>query len=121
MKLVRDFTEEELAINFSRKLRSKGIANHVAMFRGNNTFKYGGGPKTWAVWVLLESQHSDALKLIKGARHVVENPLTEEEILELEMRLGKAAKNKILRELGLFVVLFVGAILLVIYSVTSNA
>lgn len=120
MKLVRDFTEEELAIRFSRKLRSKGIANHVAMFRGNNTFIYGGGPKTWAVWVLLDGQYSDALRLVKGSRYEVKNPLTEDEILALEENIAKIEKKKIWRELFVFLVLFFGSISLVIYSVISN-
>jgi hypothetical protein len=54
------------------------------MFRGNNTHKYGGGIKTWAVWVLLDSQYDDAIKLIKGNRHQIENPLTQEQIVVME-------------------------------------
>jgi hypothetical protein len=87
MKLVRDFTEQEFAESFALKLRSKGIPSHFAMFRGNNTHRYGGGPETWAVWVLIDEQHEDALKLIKSSRHKVTNPLSEDEIVAFEENL----------------------------------
>ncbi len=78
MKLVQDFTDQNEALGFSLKIRAKGIPNHVAMFRGNNTHRYGGGPKTWAVWVLIDSQFEDAVKLIRNSRHKIKNPLSEE-------------------------------------------
>ena len=77
MKLIRDFTSHDVARNFSIKLRGKGIPTHIAMFRGNNTSLYGGGPKTWAVWVLIDTQLDDAIRLIKGSRYEVKDPLSE--------------------------------------------
>ncbi len=114
MKLVRDFTDQNEALRFSLKIRAKGIPNHVAMFRGNNTHRYGGGPKTWAVWVLIDTQFDDAIKLIKGSRHKVKEPLTEEEIVSIEMEMSKNDKRKIIIDLSIFTVVFIGLIIFVI-------
>ena len=121
MKLIRDFTDNESAIRFSQKLRSNGVPSHVAMFRGNNTSIYGGGPKTWAVCVLIDSQYDDALMLIKGNRHKVNNPLNESEIVELESMLAKANKKKILIEIIVFMVFIICAISFAIYTILRNS
>ncbi|MFT4763814.1 MAG: hypothetical protein ACI9OH_000904 [Oleispira sp.] len=114
MKLIRDFTSHDVAHNFSLKLRGKGIPTHVAMFRGNNTHRYGGGPKTWAVWVLVDTQLDDAIRLIKGSRHEVRNPLNEEEIVAIEMELLRKGKNEILRNLSVLLIALVGLVAFVI-------
>lgn len=114
MKLIRDFTSHDVAHNFSLKLRGKGIPTHVAMFRGNNTHRYGGGPKTWAVWVLVDTQLDDAIRLIKVSRHEVRNPLDEEEIVAIEMELLRKGKNEILRNLSVFLIALVGLVVFVI-------
>jgi hypothetical protein len=114
MKLIRDFASHEVAHNFSLKLRGKGIPTHVAMFRGNNTHKYGGGPKTWAVWVLVDTQLDDAVRLIKGSRYEVRNPLSEEEIVAIEVEALRKGKYEILRNLSVFLIVLVGLVVSVI-------
>jgi hypothetical protein len=114
MKLVEDFTDQNEAINFSLAIRAKGIPNHVAMFRGNNTHRYGGGPKTWAVWVLIDPQFDDAIKLIRNSRHKVKNPLTEEEIFSIEMDLSKNDRRKIIIDSSIFITAFIGLIVFVV-------
>ena len=121
MKLVRDFTDNESAIRFAQKLRSNGVASHVAIFRGNNTSIYSGGQKTWAVWVLIDSQYNDALMLIKGNRHKVDNPLTESEIIELESMLAKANKKRGLIEISIFIILIICAISFAIFTVLKDS
>lgn len=121
MKLVRDFTDNESAIRFAQKLRSNGVPSYVAMFRGNNTSIYSGGPKTWAVWVLIDSQHNDALMLIKGNRHKVDNPLTESEIIELESMHAKANKKRVLIEISIFMILTICAISFAIVTVLKDS
>jgi hypothetical protein len=114
MYLVRDFEEKDSAVAFYRRLRKNGIAGHVAMFRGNNTRRYGGGEKTWAVWVLLKEQHPEALILIKSKRYKVKSPLSEKEIVELESQISKRNLKKIAIEssLILLVVLIALGVLL---------
>ncbi len=84
MKLVRDYNERADATNFSEKLKSHGIAAKVAMNKGNNSHIFGGGPKSWGVWVLLDEQYPDAYQLRKGNRHKVKRPLSPEEIEAIE-------------------------------------
>lgn len=118
MKLVRDFTEKDDAEAFARKLISRGIPVHFAMFRGNNTFRYGGGPKTWAVWVLIDEQHEDAIKLIKGSRHKVSSPLTEEEMASFYAEIKAHNKKGIKTHIAVFIagLLFLVGLILVIWG-----
>ncbi|WP_308375649.1 hypothetical protein [Microbulbifer sp. RZ01] len=103
MKIVRDFKQQDDAVNFAFKLRERGIPTHVGVFKSNNSHFYtGGGPRTYGVWVLDEKQHHDAVLLIKGGRHKVENPLSEEQMVHLERELSRKNIRIVVRDLILF-------------------
>ncbi len=76
-------------------LRSKGIlAKHNSEFQKaphSHLNKKG-------VWVILDSQYADAVALMSDGFHKVSNPLTEEEMLQLEAD----AKNLLLNQSSKF-------------------
>jgi len=115
MKLVRDFTERDMAFSFAKRLRRKGIPNHIAMFRGNNTHRYGGGPKTWAVWTLIDNQHDDAIQLIKNKGHKVQSPLSEPEIIQFELDLAQRTNKSVLTQLAIFTAGLLSLMVFIIY------
>lgn len=106
MKLIREYTEQEDAIAFQRKLRLVGIASQVAINKGNNQSIYGGGIKSHGVWALLESQYNDAMLLRKGNNHVVKNPLSEEELIEVEQYRKKKTLPRFYLLSALFIISF---------------
>lgn len=103
MKIVRDFTSEKDAVSFAHKLRERGIPTHIGVFKGSNFHIYtSDGPKTYGVWVLEDSQYNDAVRLIKGGKHKVKNPLSEEQIAHLEAELTRKNIHVILRDMAIF-------------------
>ena len=93
MKLVRDYHHQGDAKEFSLKLRKKGILSFTAPSRATPNRPPSGLYKRHdfrvGVWVVLEEQFYDAVRLSKGNRHVVQNPLTEEEMKEIEISIEK--------------------------------
>ncbi|WP_461518074.1 hypothetical protein [Porticoccus sp.] len=121
MKIIADFVEKERAVSFSRRLRRKGIPTHVAIFKGNNTHLYGGGPKTFGVWSLVDCQHNDAVILLKDKGHKVEYSLSEDQMQLLENEIGVAQLKKVRRDIAVFVIVFISVMFFVIWSWFANA
>ena len=121
MKIVRDFKQQDDAVNFAAKLRERGIATHVGVFKGNNSYFYtGGGPRTYGVWVLDDKQYHDAVLLIKGGRHKVENPLNEEQMARLESEISSRNFRIVVRDLIIFLLALGTIIVLLVDQWHSN-
>ena len=122
MKIVRDFKQEDEAVKFAGKLRERGIPTHVGVFKANNSYFYtGGGPRTYGVWVLDEKQYHDAVLLIKGRRHVVKNPLSEDQMVRLESEISSRNIKMVARDLIIFSLVLGTLIVLLVRQWQSNA
>jgi hypothetical protein len=118
MSLVRCHANIESAAAFSNKLRTLGIPTYIGIHRSNDTNRYGGGPKIYGVWVLLDSQLEDAKKLIKGNQHKVENPLTEEEMVGLENSMRANRKSEFLKVTSYIIVILLSIAFSIMYFIS---
>lgn len=82
MKFIADTEIPNSPCEYVRLLASKGIlAKHNSEFQNaphNHLNKKG-------VWVIIDSQYADAVALMSNRSHTVENPLSKEEMLRLEV------------------------------------
>ena len=125
MKLVRDYHYQSDAKDLSLKLRKKGVLSFTAPSRAIPNQPLSGLYKRHnfrtGVWVVLEQQYSDAIKLAKGNRHTVQNPLTEEQMKEIELELEKVkAKSRDKRLLTATLLIASALFAIVIFSVLRN-
>jgi|GEM_PF-4713622 len=125
MKLVRDYHYQSDAKALSLKLRDKGVLTFTAPSKAIPNKPLSGLYKRHnfrtGVWVVLEEQLSDAVKLSKGNKHIVEKPLTEEEMKEIEIEVEKLkaeSNNKYLTTASLVIV--AGVLIIIAYSVLKN-
>lgn len=96
MKLLRQYQYSSDAERVADKLRNRGILCHVSSKQSHSLGPYSGVVSV-GLWVVLNSQYRDALAVLDNPRHKVENPLAEEEMLELEAyaatRVAKVAER----------------------------
>jgi hypothetical protein len=120
MKLVKTFSHIDFAATFSCKLREFGIPTYigtVVISNDNFKYRYQVRPTAYGVWVLLETQYEDALKLRKGRRHKVKNPLSEEEMVRVENLIrSKRRKSFFTLVLGFSTLVILGLMLVLIFA-----
>ena len=93
LRLLRRFYSEGDAETLSAKMRRKGILTHVSSKQSRSLSSVNTGAFTSEVWVVLSSQYEDAFALMHSRRYSVKNPLTEEEMLQLEKLASEAASK----------------------------
>ena len=86
MKLVDQYIDPATANAARVRLRIAGIATHVEPIdpQPGESVKRRVG-----LWVLVESQHEDAIKVLVNPRHQPRNPLGLDEISRLEAAVEK--------------------------------
>ncbi|MDO3384279.1 hypothetical protein QWI17_00325 [Gilvimarinus sp. SDUM040013] len=95
MKFIADTEIPIDPYDYLGLLRSQGI-----LAKRNSEFQKAplAGLSREGIWVILNSQYTDALALISDKSHIVANPLTEGEMVELEIE----AKSMLLNASGSF-------------------
>ncbi|WP_370980220.1 hypothetical protein [Agaribacterium sp. ZY112] len=118
MKLVVDFMTPNRANKFARLLRREGIPSFVGISRvGHHPNRFIWGQRTYGVWVLVESQHREALSLAEGNEVKVSNPLSEEEMILVEKQAIRKDRITIIRDISVF---FVAVMAFVIFVVVAS-
>jgi len=94
MKHLRKYNDLHEAQSTASRLRAFGVLAFVSN-EHSRTHSFITGAFSVDLWVVLDSQYSDAMALFDNDEHIVENPISEEEILRLEAE----AKTSIRSEL----------------------
>ena len=82
MKLVTTSTDKLYVAEKSSFLRSKGILTSTS---GVNAAQIGYPAQSEIVlWVVINEQYEDAIACLNNENHEVENPLSQEQMAELE-------------------------------------
>jgi len=104
MKLLKEFDNKEEAKVFASALLHKGIAAHLAGAYSSN-YRIVTGTTKVSVWVVLNEQFEDAVKLINDPDYQVQNRLPDAEIEKFNqalegqlplLKINDETKNKIL-------------------------
>lgn len=110
MKYIRDYDSRSDATAFKDKLRKKGVLAVIEKSRA-----VPPRPSAWkeprrfrtGVWVVIDYQYEDAMSLRKGNSHVVKNPLTEDEMLRLELEVKAVAAERSTNMMNIVVTILV--------------
>ncbi|WP_281213753.1 hypothetical protein [Shewanella insulae] len=112
MILLKEYESEIDAKSLAERLRAKGIFTHVSSRQSKRIGAFATGALKVGVWSVLDHQATDAIALLSNNRHQVENPLTEEEMVELETKIdspGGALYNAAILTLSVMALALVGA------------
>lgn len=90
MKLFKSFEHLSEAELVAIQMRNKGIMTHVANRNSKNLGAIGAGPLQVGLWVVLDEQYEDARQLYDNPNHVVSDPLTEEQMRQLDEQTEEA-------------------------------
>ena len=121
MKYIRDYDSRGDATALKDKLRKKGVLAVIEKSRA-----VPPRPSAWkeprrfrtGVWIVIDSQYEDAMSLRKGNSHVVENPLTEDEMLRLELEVKAVVAERSTNIMNIVVtILCLGLIVTFVYRV----
>jgi len=88
MILLKQYESEGDAARLAERLRARGVLTHISSIRSKRKGAFTTGAFRVGVWLVLDHQAKDAIALLSNKRHKVENPLTEEEMVELESKIG---------------------------------
>jgi uncharacterized protein YqhQ len=117
VKILKQFQSESDAKFLAERFRNKGILTFISSVQSRKLSSLYTGAFTSVVWVVLESQYSDAFLLLEFKQHKVEHPLSEQEMQELEEQ-GKISFSETIQNSASTMLNYVfGTILLVIVSV----
>ncbi len=90
-------------------LKSRGIAIHMSD-RGLAGMKTG---VEVGLWIILDSQFDDALHLMRDRNHQVENPLSLEEMVNIERSANESSLNiltKAFFKMGMIALIFIAVV-----------
>lgn len=94
MKHLQKFDAVFNAQEEARKLRSFGILTYISN-EHSRTHSFITGAFSVDLWVVLDKQYHDAKELLQNEHHVVEEPLSEEEMRKIETESTKFLSNEI--------------------------
>jgi hypothetical protein len=97
MKLVSQYPDLGEAENDSSLLEFRGIATFISNRRANRLNALPSIAYRVGLWVVLDEQLNDALKLLSNQDHAVSNPLSRSEIIELKNSVGSGNLTQVLR------------------------
>jgi len=100
MELISQYPDLGEAENDSYLLESRGIATFIAGRRANRLLGHRRFVYQVGLWVVLDEQLNDALKLLSNQDHTVSNPLSRSEIIELKTSVGSGDLTVVLRFLA---------------------
>jgi len=112
MKLLQEFDNQVEGKAFASALLQKGIATHLAGAYSSN-YRIATGTTKVGVWIVLDDQFEDAIKLLSNPNHQVQNRLPDTEIEKFKqalegqlplLQINNKAKNKILTGIVLLTV-----------------
>lgn len=84
MKHLTDFDDLYTAQTTSNRLRASGVLTHVSN-EHSRTHSFITGAFSVGLWVILDEQYNDAIGLLNNKQHVVDTPLSEDEMTTLEL------------------------------------
>lgn len=88
MILLKEYVSEIDADNLAERLRRKGVFTHVSGKQSKQLGALVTGAVKVGVWAVLDHQVKDAIALLSNNKHQVENPLTEEEMVDIEVKMA---------------------------------
>ena len=126
MKLLRSYEDLPDAEHLSERLRNRGVMTFISSRRSHNLHRYRTGAFKVGVWAVLPYQFDDAIELLKNKKHKVNNPLSLQEIIELEAEAKYSYANRFNKMAVGFVTWFLILALIVLvgfvaYSMIGNA
>lgn len=120
MKLLKEFSSASDAEALVERLRAKGVLTHLSGMNSRRLGAIATGAMQVGVWAVLNEQVDDAIALLTNNIHLVENPLTEEEMLNLESQAKASMTSSVNSGLNkLAVALLAILIMVAAYSVLS--
>ena len=118
MKLIQEFYSEVDAEKARDKLRKRGILTYISSKGSNNLSSIYTGAFKVGLWAVLDNQYHDACKILTKKQCKVRYPLSEDQMVEIEINNKKEAPSIILRALLkflVFVIVVVGTTIFLIY------
>lgn len=112
MKLFKSFEDLSEAELVAMQMRHKGIMTYVANRNSKNLGAMGAGPLQIGLWVVLDKQYEDARRFYENPDHVVSDPLTAEQMRQLDAQ-AEDARRLLSRRLlnGLMIAIASGLLL----------
>lgn len=112
MKHLRKYNDLYEAQSAASRLRAFGVLTFVSN-EYSRTHSFITGAFSVDLWVVLDTQYSDAMALLDDEDHIVENPMSEETMLRLEAE-AKASMSNELKRGSLANLLFIPALLVLV-------
>ncbi len=103
MKLLREFQNIYDAEHLSKRLRNKGVMTFISSKRSHNLHRHRTGATKVGVWAVLPHQYEDAFILLSNKKHKLEDPLSLEEMQQLEEQTTAEFSRTINRTLETFI------------------
>ena len=98
-------------------LRIAGIATHVDLMDPHNVQPSKSGKTRVGLWVLDESQHEDAIQVLVNPEYKLKNPLSFDEISQLEAAVEKRPPPRRKPSDVVFILLLIAGLLgLIVYT-----
>jgi len=113
MILLKEYVSETDADALADRLRAKGVLTHVSGRQSQQLSAFVTGAVKVGVWAVLDHQAKDAVALLSNNRHQVVNPLSEEEMIDLELKMTAAGGD--LSNIAIKVLVVIGLLGLGIY------
>ena len=112
MKHLRKYHDLYNAQSAASRLRAFGVLAFVSN-EHSRTHSFITGAFSVDLWVVLDTQYSDAIALLENDDHIVEKPISEEAMLRLEAEVKTSMDNE-LKSGSLANLLFIPAILVLV-------
>lgn len=120
MTLLKEFVSASDAEALVERLRAKGVLTHLSGMNSNQLGAIATGTLKVGVWAVLNEQVDDAIALLTNNSHLVETPLTEEEMLNLESQAKESMTSSVNSGLNKLAVALVSILIMAAaYSVLS--
>ena len=119
MKLLNQYIDPEDAAEARRCLREAGVASLVEAMDPHSVQPSKSGATHVGLWVLLDDQLPDAIKVLEDRTHIPARVLTHREIDQLVAKAGNQVAKVRLADKMLVWLLLTGLMSLVIFTVAD--
>ena len=108
VKLLSTYSSVSDAEDRSRFLESKGIAAFVSSKHSMRLGRYFTGAFRVGLWVILDEQYDDAIRVLNDSHHEVSYKLPQSEIAAIRQSINTGDKSVVLRLLFQILLIAVG-------------
>lgn len=115
MQLISEYLSKLDAEDARQKLRKRGIFTFVSSARSYSLSSYFTGALKVGLWAVFDNQYNDACRILAGKQCKVRHPLSEDQMVEMEILSKQRSPSLILKGLVAALVVTSIAVLAIVF------